>query len=118
MNGMQTPAQQSTQPKGSVQTRLPPRKSWLIFLALMFVNYLVMRYLFPGPGETVTVPYTVFKVQVANHNVAAIYSRGTSIEGRFKAAVRWPPEGKGSAVPRRQGVARPRTLAHRGYVQH
>ena len=50
MNGMQTPAQQSTQPKGSVQTRLPPRKSWLIFLVLLFLNYLVMRYLFPGPG--------------------------------------------------------------------
>jgi cell division protease FtsH len=107
MKGMQTPAQQSTQPKGSVQMRLPPRKSWLIFLVLLFLNYLVMRYLFPGPGEPVTVPYTVFKVQVANNNVAAIYSRGTSIEGRFKAPVRWPPEGNGKAVSGGKGLPAP-----------
>jgi cell division protease FtsH len=71
---------------------MPPRRSWVVFLALLFLNYLVVSYLFPGPGEPVTVPYTVFKQQAANGNVASIYSRGTSIEGRFKQAVTWPQE--------------------------
>ena len=73
-------------------TGMPPRRSWLVFLAILFVNYLVVSYLFPGPGQPVTVPYTVFKEQAANGNVASIYSRGTSIEGRFKQAFTWPAE--------------------------
>ena len=107
MNSMQTPAQQPAPPKDSLQPRLPPRKSWLVFLVLLFLNYLLMRYLFPGPGEPVTVPYTVFKVQVAKDNVAAIYSRGTSIEGRFKTPVTWPPEGNAKAVPSAKGLPPP-----------
>ena len=88
----------------NAQPRLPPRRSWLIFLAILFLNYLLMRYLFPGPGEPITVPYTVFKEQVAEGNVAAIYSRGTSIEGRFQAPVTWPPEGEGKGAPVRRGL--------------
>jgi cell division protease FtsH len=71
---------------------MPPRRSWLLFLGLLFLNYLVVSTLFPGPGEPVTVPYTVFKEQAAKGNVASIYSRGTSLEGRFKEAVTWPRE--------------------------
>jgi cell division protease FtsH len=81
--------------KEGMQPNLPPRQSWLIFLAILAVNYLLVRYLFPGPGEPLTVPYTVFKEQVAAENVASIYSRGTSIEGRFKKAVTWPPAAEG-----------------------
>jgi len=88
----------------NAQPRLPPRRSWLIFLAILFLNYLLMRYLFPGPGEPITVPYTVFKEQVAEGNVAAIYSRGTSIEGRFQAPVTWPPESERKGVPARRGL--------------
>ena len=98
MSSTQSPAQ-ADQPKASPLSKLPPRRSWLIFLAIVFVNYLVMRFLFPGPPEAITVPYTAFKEQVAKRNVAAIYSRGTSIEGRFKAAVTWPPEGAAKAPP-------------------
>jgi len=88
----------------NAQPRLPPRRSWLIFLAILFLNYLLMRYLFPGPGEPITVPYTVFKEQVAEGNVAAIYSRGTSIEGLFEAPVTWPPEGEAKGAPVRRGL--------------
>ncbi len=88
----------------STQPRLPPRRSWFIFLAILLLNYLLMRYLFPGAGEPITVPYTVFKEQVAEGNVAAIYSRGTSIEGRFQAPVTWPPEGDGKGAPVRRGL--------------
>jgi hypothetical protein len=42
-------------------------------------------------GEPITIPYTVFKESAAKGNVVAIYSRGTSIEGRLKAPMTWPP---------------------------
>jgi cell division protease FtsH len=81
------------------QANLPPRKAWLIFLGILFLNYLLVRTLFPGSGDPVTIPYTVFKEEAAKGNVAAIYSQGTSIEGRFEAPVTWPPEGDGQAAP-------------------
>ena len=43
--------------------------------------------------EPIVVPYTVFKAQVASGNVAEIYSQGANVEGRFVAAVTYPPEG-------------------------
>ncbi len=98
------PAQPKSQPN------LPPRRSWLIFIVILFVNYLLVRYLFPGPNEPLTVPYTVFKQQAADGNVAAIYSRGTSIEGRFKSAVTWPPQKETKPAPgSRLPPAEPRT---------
>src|SRR5213079_1964146 len=39
-----------------------------------------------------TVPYTVFREQVAKGNVSAIYSRGNTIEGRFNTPVTWPTQ--------------------------
>jgi len=92
--------------QGAAPTGLPPRRSWLVFLAILFLNFLVVRYFFPASGEPVTVPYTVFKAEVAKGNVAAIYSRGASIEGRFDAPVTWPPEGEAEA-PVRRGLPRP-----------
>ncbi|HZY16460.1 MAG TPA: ATP-dependent metallopeptidase FtsH/Yme1/Tma family protein, partial [Ramlibacter sp.] len=76
---------------GLLPANMPPRKVWLFFLLILFVNYLVSTWLFPDPDRPLTVPYTVFRDQVAGNNVAAIYSSGTSIEGRFAAAVTWPP---------------------------
>ena len=37
----------------------------------------------PSEDAPLTVPYTVFKEQVAKGNVASIYAKGESIEGRF-----------------------------------
>ena len=108
MNSTNAPAQQ---PRANQDSRasLPPRKSWLIFLVLLLVNYMVMRHLVPGPGEPVTVPYTVFKEEAAKGNVAAIYSRGNSIEGRFKTAVTWPPPSNDKAVAEKSRWAPPVT---------
>ena len=78
-----------------------------MFLVMLFLNYLLVQYLFPGPGEPITVPYTVFKEQAAKGNVAAIYSRGTSIEGRFEAPVTWPAESNGKAAPGPKGAPQP-----------
>jgi cell division protease FtsH len=94
------PPQPAPSPQGAGRPALPPRKAWLIFLAILFVNYLLMNYLFPGPDQPLTIPYTVFRQQVANGNVEAIYSRSTSIEGRLKQPVTWPPaEGEGGKPP-------------------
>ena len=63
----------------------------MVFVIIIIINYLVMRLIFPGPEEPVTIPYTYFKQQVVKGNVSAIYSKGTSIEGRFAAPIKWPP---------------------------
>jgi cell division protease FtsH len=78
-------------PKSPEQTKLPPRKAWLLFVIILFANYLVMKVFFPGADTPITVPYTVFKQEVAKGNVKSIYSQGANIEGRFAAPVTWPP---------------------------
>ena len=56
-----------------------------------------MQLLWPDDDAPVTVPYTAFKQEVSKGNVLAIYSRGDSIEGRFRAPVAPPPAA--SAAP-------------------
>jgi cell division protease FtsH len=58
---------------------------------ILVVNFLLMRWMFPGPGEPITVPYTFFREQIAAGNVAEIYSRGERIEGLFRSPVTYPP---------------------------
>ncbi|MDE2604776.1 MAG: ATP-dependent zinc metalloprotease FtsH [Burkholderiales bacterium] len=70
---------------------MPPRRYWLLFAFVLLVNWLVMTYLFPSGEAPVTIPYTEFRDEVARNNVVSIYSRATSIEGRFKTPVTWPP---------------------------
>jgi cell division protease FtsH len=68
---------------------MPPRRTWLTFLIILGVNFLLMRLLFPPPTPG-RVPYTLFKQEVEQGNVDRIYSRGERITGRFKQAVTWP----------------------------
>jgi cell division protease FtsH len=74
------------------QAKMPPRKVWGLFALVLLINYLVMSFLYPQGDAPVTIPYTVFRDEVAKGNVASIYSRNTSIEGRFKAPVTWPSD--------------------------
>ena len=78
-------------PKGAAAAKMPPRRTWWTFLVILLVNYVLVRMLFPGADDPVTVPYTVFKAEAAKGNVRSIYSQGASIEGRFATAVTWPP---------------------------
>jgi cell division protease FtsH len=84
---------------GPRRPKVPPRAAWWTFAIILVVNYLVMRALFSGGDTPVTVPYTTFKEQVSTGNVKAIYSQGASIEGRFAAAVVWPPPNARNAEP-------------------
>jgi cell division protease FtsH len=83
----------------------PTSRTLLTFLAILAVNYFLMRLLLPAPGEAVTIPYTAFKEQVAAGNVEAIYSKGASIEGRFEKPVTWPPPGEEDAASKAQREA-------------
>jgi cell division protease FtsH len=91
-------------PKPGGPPNIPPRRTWLTFLVILLINYLLMKFLFPGADEPVTIPYTTFKEEVAKGNVKAIYSQGASIEGRFAAPIAWPPEGSSGAA---SGARRP-----------
>jgi cell division protease FtsH len=70
-------------------TQLPPWRSWLFFGGLLLINYFLVTLLFPREAPVI-VPYTVFREEAGRNNITAIYSRGTTIEGRFRAAVTWP----------------------------
>jgi cell division protease FtsH len=73
---------------------MPPRRAWLWFLAMLLLNYLLMRSFFPSASAPVKVPYTLFKDEVAKSNVEAVYSRGETITGRFVKPVSYTPRPK------------------------
>ena len=75
--------------RGEAPRKLPPRRAWLAFLAILLANYLLMRFLFAGP-EAVKVPYSLFRQEVVKSNVERIHSRGESITGRFESPVTYP----------------------------
>ena len=88
---------------------MPPRNTWLWFLLILVVNFLLVRTFFPGPDEALNVPYTVFKEQAAAGNVEAVYNQGQSIEGRFVEPVTYPAP----APPGEPGDAAGETAAER-----
>ena len=83
--------------KATEKSKMPPRKTWLWFVLVLLANFLLVRLLVPGPKAPVTVPYTLFKEEVKKRNVAAIFSRGETLTGRFKAPITYPPAGEKSA---------------------
>src|SRR5512139_3095468 len=46
-------------PKGTLQAKMPPSKTWLWFVGALLANYLLMRFLFPVAEAPTTVPYTL-----------------------------------------------------------
>ena len=72
--------------------QMPPRRTWLTFLIILAINFLLVRLLFPPGDSANTVPYTLFKEQVTAGNVERIYSQGESITGRFEQPVTYPAE--------------------------
>ena len=86
-------------PDGSSAPRVPPRRAWLTFLLILLVNVAIARLFFPSRPAPVKVPYTLFREQVVARNVQAIYSRGTSITGRFSKAITYPRDTVGGGQP-------------------
>jgi cell division protease FtsH len=48
-------------PGAGGQGAMPPRRTWLWFALILLANFLLFRFLFPGPETPVEVPYTFFK---------------------------------------------------------
>lgn len=95
-------------PQGAGSPRGPgfPRgRIWLWPIALLLLNFVLGRSLFPGPQAPVTIPYTLFKEEVAKRNVDAIFNRGEMVTGRFREPVTFPAtdfqpqSGAGPATP-------------------
>src|SRR5688572_20647314 len=78
---------------------MPPARSWLWFALILLANFLLVRFLFPGPEAPVEVPYTFFKEEVRAGHVEAIYSQGDTVEGRFEEPVTYPPKGEEGSEP-------------------
>jgi cell division protease FtsH len=106
-----TPKLSAKPPAPKPEATMPGRKSWLVFIAIILANYLLVRSLFPESGDPLTIPYTIFKVEVDKGNVASIYSRGNSVEGRFKSPITWPTDDKAAKAdaPAKGIPPKPRT---------
>ena len=108
------PGQSATPPQQRRPSPGLPRYIWLWFLGALLINYFVTRFIVPPADEPLTVPYTVFKQQVADGNVAAIYAQGANVEGRFVEPVTYPPEQPAEGIeappgPERDTRGEPRT---------
>src|SRR4030095_8057168 len=97
--------------KGTGLATMPPRRTWLWFVLILLVNFLLVRFLMPGAEAPVIVTYTLFRDEVGKANVQAIHSQGDTITGRFKAPVTYPRAGDKGAAP---GGEAQRTANERG----
>ncbi len=88
--------------KGFKQIQMPPTKTWIWFVLILLVNFLLGRLLMPGPEEPVVIPYTLFKEEVGKNNVQAIFGRGETITGQFKTPVTYPSAAQKSDAPKGQ----------------
>ncbi|HEY8516511.1 MAG TPA: ATP-dependent zinc metalloprotease FtsH [Candidatus Binatia bacterium] len=100
---------------------MPKRSTWVWFLVVLLANYLLVRFLMPGPEAPLSVPYTFFREQVDAGNVEAIFGRGETITGRFKSPVTYPPpesaakaEQPGETRERASESSTPRAATRRG----
>src|SRR6266851_8215038 len=65
---------------------------WLLFPALLALNYLLILFVTPGQPQRVELSYTFFKQQVTADNVAQISTRTDTIQGTFKQPVPYQPD--------------------------
>src|SRR3712207_4510610 len=81
----------ATEPGGRPR-RGPAPRFLLVVLVLLILNYITVSLLAPAQEESVRVPYSpYFLQQVEDGNVERIAAQGTTVEGRFKREVRYPP---------------------------
>ncbi|MGH8665136.1 MAG: ATP-dependent zinc metalloprotease FtsH [Burkholderiales bacterium] len=97
-----TPRQPGAGGAPTPSARLPmlPGRMWWWFAALVLLNFMLSRWLVPAAEAPAVVPYTLFKEQVGARNVAAIYSQGEEISGKFSTPIEYPPPGAKQSQPR------------------
>lgn len=89
--------------KGAPKPPQLPRISWFWFVIILVFNIWFVRSFFGTQEEApVSVPYTLFKAEVARGNVEEVYGKGEAISGTFIAPVTWPKDTTATT-----GVTRP-----------
>src|ERR1700757_4680711 len=85
----------SRQPAGSGAGGQPAQKPlrgiWWLFLVLLAINWIVAASVPSSAPATLSVPYSVFRTQVQQRNVASVTATGETIQGTFRRAVSYPP---------------------------
>jgi cell division protease FtsH len=87
----------TSDPTGTGDGRNRPRFDWRsvgVFVGLLLLNYVIVSLLFSGtPNPRVEIPYRpTFVEQVRDGNVATVTAKGTTVEGTFEKAVRYPDD--------------------------
>src|SRR5690348_3290923 len=88
------------------QRRRLPGWLWLLLVALLAVNWLLMSQLTGGPRAT-SVSYSFFYGQVRADNVSAVTSTDSQITGTFATPVGYPPGGNHQVTVTRFSTQRP-----------
>jgi cell division protease FtsH len=80
--------------QGQGNRNLPtmPRPRFLfVVLALLALNYILVAFFAPGTPRAVRIPYSpTFLQQIERGNVERISAQGTTVDGAFKRAIRYP----------------------------
>src|ERR1700692_4402514 len=85
-------------PPTGTPTIPPPRQMlrrwwrWLLFPALLVLNYVLILYVTPGQPQRVELSYTFFKQQVEANTVAQITTRTDTIQVTFRQPVPYQPD--------------------------
>ncbi|MEO6859513.1 MAG: ATP-dependent zinc metalloprotease FtsH [Solirubrobacteraceae bacterium] len=104
--GSQKPSPWRVEGPRKAEVERPPwrgRSFWLVLIVLLAINYAVGAALGPSTGRT-SIPYSVFRMQVAAGNVADVESKNDEIQGTFRKPTRYPASQQGKAVKRFQTV--------------
>jgi cell division protease FtsH len=87
-----TPQDNKKMPAAGQQRKWPSGRVWVWLLGILLLNYILGRFFFPNPDAPAMVPYTLFKEEVSKGNVSEVFSKGTSVTGKFKNTVTYTPE--------------------------
>ena len=74
----------------SPRRRFPPWV-WLVITGMLAVNWVVASRI-PADHQRLTVPYSFFREQAEQGNVAEVSSKSDTIKGRFRRDTRYPPK--------------------------
>src|SRR3979411_1242232 len=89
-----TPPGAAKGPAPQAQNPLRSRRFWITLLVLLAANIFITNVLLaPAQPTTITLPYNVFKQQVAADNVVTVTTTGDAITGVTKTAVQEPGTG-------------------------
>jgi cell division protease FtsH len=90
---------QPNQPARGGSDQFRSARFWITLAVLLALNVLIANVLFqPSQPKSVTIPYNVFKDQVAADNVTSVTSTGDSIQGTTRRPVSDPANAKDSAT--------------------